>query len=86
MARDFGSGVTYDDLVGLTAMAVNRIHLPNEDLGTAIHKASQILIEMEFGHYLLLELWGDGHTVWQTGERGRVVVVSATGQLLFKQD
>jgi hypothetical protein len=81
MVRDLGSGLTYDDLVGLSALEINRLHLPNDDLGAAIHKASQILTDKEFGKYILMELWGDGHSVWQANEKGQVVVVTPTGQL-----
>ena len=81
MIQDLGSGLTFDDLVGLSALEIQRLGLPNEDLGAAVHRASQILIEKEFGTYFLMELWGDGHSVWQESEKGQVVVVNPTGQI-----
>ena len=85
MRHDFGTGMTFDDLVGISALEIERLHLPNENLGVAIHRASQILVEKEMGTFFLLELWGDGHSVWQESEDGRVVVISPTGQLSGKQ-
>jgi len=85
MIQDLGSGLTFDDLVGLTALEIQRLGLPNEDLGAAVHRASQILIEKEFGTYFLMELWGDGHSVWQESEKGQVVVVNPTGQISNQQ-
>ncbi len=79
MVQDLGSGLTFDDLVGLSALEIQRLGLPNEDLGAAVHRASQTLIEKEFGTYFLMELWGDGHSVWQESEKGQVVVVNPTG-------
>lgn len=81
MTHDLGSGLTFDDLVGLTALEIRRLRLPNENLGVAVHKASQILIEKEFGTYFLMELWGDGRSVWQESEKGQVVVITPTGQI-----
>jgi hypothetical protein len=85
MIQDLGSGLTFDDLVGLTALEIQRLGLPNEDLGATVHRASQILIEKEFGTYFLMELWGDGHSVWQESEKGQVVVVNPTGQISNQQ-
>ena len=86
MYHDLGSGLTFDDLVGLSALEIHRLELPNENLGIMIHRASQILLEKEFGTYYLMELWGDGHSVWQESEKGPVVVISPTGQISTRQD
>ena len=86
MTRDFGSGITFDDLIGLTALTIDGLQLPNDELGCAIKKASRIMVEKEFGRYHLMELWGDGHSVWQVGEEGQVVVAAPTGQLTFKSE
>lgn len=83
--RDFGSGITFDDLIGLSALEISRLILPNDDLGVTIQKASQLLLVNQLGTYLLMELWGDGHSVWQNGKGGRVAVVSPTGQLTIDQ-
>ena len=85
MIHDLGSGLTFDDLVGLTALEIKRLGLPNERLGVAVHKASQALIENEFGTYVLMELWGDGHSVWQEGEKGQVVVITPAGLISINQ-
>lgn len=85
MTHDLGSGLTFDDLAGLTALEIRSLGLPNENLTVAVHKASQILIEKEFGTYLLMELWGDGHSVWQESEKGQVVVITPTGQISINQ-
>ena len=86
MMRDFGSGLTFDDLIGLTALEISRLILPNDDLGMAIQKASQLLLVNQLGKYLLMELWGDGHSVWQTGKGGNVAIVSPTGQLTIDRE
>lgn len=83
--KDYGPGLTFDDLVGLTAFEIDRATLPNDNLSAVIQRASQKLIENELGRFVLMELWGDGHSVWQTSEDGDVVVVTPTGQLSIKQ-
>lgn len=86
MTRDFGSGLTYDELVGFYAFEIQGIALPNDAMGRAISKAVTILIEAGFGQYVLAELWGDGHSVWQTVDGKKIVVVGPTGQLSVTQD
>lgn len=83
---EFKSGFIYDDLIGMTARTIQGIRLPNEKLGIAIKKASQILTDKNFCEFRLVELWGDGHSVWQRGERGEVILVDPTGNLSYKAD
>ncbi len=84
MQRDFGPGLTIDDLIGLCAGDIRSIRLPNEAVYQHLEKAVQILIEQDLTDYVLMELWGDGHSAWQGPIKENVLLVRPTGQIVSR--
>ena len=86
MPRDYGSGMTIDELIGMTVLAIHGLDLPRESLYSAIRKAIRLLLGKGFEMLVLVELWSDGNSVWQDPDTEKVVVVTPDGQLNQSQD
>jgi len=86
MPRDYGSGMTIDELIGMTVLAIHGLDLPRESLYRAIRKAIRLLMGKGFEMLVLVELWSDGNSVWQDPDTEKVVVVTPDGQLNQSQD
>ncbi len=86
MPRDYGSGMTIDELIGMNVIAIHGLDLPRESLYKAINKATGLLMGEGFEMLVLVELWGDGNSVWQDPDTKKVVVVTPDGQLNQSQD
>lgn len=82
MPQDFGAGLTIDELIGFRAFDICTLRLPNEPVWHALVKAAKLISERGFEMYVLAELWGDGHSIWQEIEGEGVLVVTPTGQLI----
>ena len=85
MVRDFGAGLTADELVGMQAWHIARLNLPRGDVFRFAHEAAEILVRKGLDSYLLNELWADGHTVWTNPETEKPAVVTPGGQILQEQ-
>jgi len=81
MIKDFGSGMTIDELIGLCAWHIHALRLPPEPVFNSAGQAASVMIEAELESYILAELWGDGHSVWRHPKTNSPVVVTATGQI-----
>ena len=81
MVQDYGSGLTIDDLIGKRVTVILEVALPHSDLALALTRAARMLVENDDERAVLLEIWGDGHTVWQITGGERILVVSPTGQI-----
>jgi hypothetical protein len=79
---DFGSGLTVDELIGWPAAAIAVRKLPDGESFKTVGDSALILMEKGFGEYLLSELWGDGHCVWQHPDTGQTALVTPTGQVI----
>jgi hypothetical protein len=86
MVRDFGAGLTIDEMIGMRAGDINVLTLPNEKAFSQLKIAAAILCGQEYGGYLLMELWGSGETVWMGANQSEVVQVSPSGQIQSKGD
>jgi hypothetical protein len=84
MQRDFGPGMTIDDMIGLRSNDIRSIQLPNEAVYEYLDRAVQILTEQDLGDYVLMELWGDGHSVWQGPGEEDVLLIRPTGQVVTR--
>ncbi len=82
MIRDFGAGLTIDELVGMQAADIASFELPNEKCFTQLQSAANNLVCHDFEAYRLMELWGNGETVWMGADQTEVIIVSASGQIL----
>jgi hypothetical protein len=81
MTRDFGPGMTIDEIIGLSAWHINTLELPPEPIFESADRASSVMMEAGLDDYILTELWGDGHSVWRNMQSEKPVVVSSTGQI-----
>lgn len=85
MVRDFGSGLTIDELIGMAARDIRSLTLPNEKNFLQLKRAAKVLCERDLGRYRLMELWGGGESVWMGTEQSEVVQVLPSGQILPQQ-
>lgn len=82
MQRDYGSGLSIDDLIGLSAGRIKMLSLPNEALYQALQRTAGLLVDRGNGYFMLAELWGDGHSVWYGLDEDDVLQVTPTGQII----
>ena len=83
--RDFGSGLTVDELIGMTAWDIFHLRLPPGDAFQSASQAARAMIESDLKWYVLMELWEDGHSVWHPITKGGPVLVKPTGQVVHSQ-
>ncbi len=81
MIRDFGSGMTIDELVDMRAADIHSLRLPSEMAFKSAKKAAANMVEAGMNHHILQELWEDGHSVWRDPNTGKPVVMTPTGQI-----
>ena len=81
MERDFGSGLTVDELIGMTAYQIAHLTLPPGDVFKHTSQAANILEENALESCILVELWEDGHTVWLSAQSKHPVWVTPDGQV-----
>lgn len=85
MTQDFGPGLTIDELIGLCAWHIHALKLPPEPIFQSAERAAAVMINAGLENYVLVELWGDGHSVWRQIETKIPVVVTKTGQINHTQ-
>jgi hypothetical protein len=81
MYRDFGPGLTVDELIGMTAFHITRLDMPREKIFQDSLKAAKILVDNNFESSILLEIWEDGHTGWREVPCGRGLRVTPSGRI-----
>ena len=81
MSRDFGVGISVDELIGFSAWFIFHLALPDEAVFRTAMKAANMLIQADAGSHLLMELWEDGHTVWMSPTTKQPVVITPAGQI-----
>ncbi len=86
MVRDFGAGMTADELIGMTAWQLSRLSLPPGDAFALAQGAAHALVREDGYAYLLEELWADGHSVWRNPETRAPAVVTPNGQIILGND
>lgn len=82
MVRDFGAGLTVDELIGMPACHILNLELPPGETFRIASRAAGVMVAVDLDSYLLAELWEDGHTVWHNINQNKPVVVTPTGQLI----
>lgn len=85
IVRDFGAGLTIDELIGMSAWHIHALKLPPGDYFQLANRAAEIMVKAEFESCVLAELWGDGHSVWHNLVDNQPVVVTPTGQVIVSQ-
>ena len=81
MARDFGPGISVDELIGMPAWSIAHLKMPPGEIFQMALMAAKIMKNESFDSYLLVELWEDGHSVWAHPKSYQPVVVSSSGQI-----
>ena len=82
MVRDFGSGLTVDELIGMPAWHLDRLDLPPGVTFITVSDAARVMVEAGLESCVLAELWEDGHTVWHSIETHEPAMVTPSGQLI----
>ena len=82
MVRDFGAGLTIDELIGMQAGDIAALTMPNEKNFEQLKATASDLVIHDYEAYQLMELWGSGETVWMGVDQFDVIQVSPSGQIL----
>jgi hypothetical protein len=59
--------------------------LPSGEVFRIVKFATKILLDANLESFILVELWEDGHSVWQDYKKNVPVVVTPTGQIFRKK-
>lgn len=86
MVRDFGAGLTIDELIGMRAENIALLSLPNEEGFSHLKASAANLVRHDYQSYRLMELWERGETVWMGTDQFDVIQVSPSGQLNPQKD
>lgn len=81
MVQDFGPGMTVDELIGWTAEELNKLQLPTGDVYNLVIQSARYLVKKNFKFAVLMEIWGDGHTVWSINNKEQPLWVTPTGEI-----
>jgi hypothetical protein len=82
MFRDFGPGLTVDELIGLTAFHISHLKLPPEKIFQKVKTAAKEMVNASLESSVLTEIWEDGHTSWIDLDDKKPTVVTPGGQLI----
>jgi len=82
MIRDYGSGLSVDELIGLPAWHINQLELPPNEIFANAKRGAKLLIVINLESYVLIELWEDGHSVWHDINEENPLVITPTGQII----
>lgn len=74
MLRDYGAGFSIDDLIGLQAQNIVSLSLPNEEAFVRLKFAARTLCDRDQESAILMEVWGEGETVWMEAGGGSLLV------------
>lgn len=84
MTRDYGAGLSVDELIGLTAWHIDHLSLPPGLIFKKVITATRVMRENELDSHILVELWEDGHSVWKDDQDNQSVFVTSNGQVIRK--
>lgn len=79
--QDFGAGITVDDLIGLRAVDILRIRIPEGALWLSLRQAAARVVDAGYEDYVLTEVWGDGHSVWYALQGDDLIQMKPDGQI-----
>jgi hypothetical protein len=82
MYRDYGPGLTVDELIGMPAFHIDRLDLPPGEIFQKIKTAARRMILSDLESYVLAEIWEDGHTVWHSLKGDKPALVTPGGGLV----
>ncbi|MDY6847387.1 MAG: hypothetical protein SVP52_09670 [Chloroflexota bacterium] len=82
MVRDFGAGLTVDELIGMPAYHLNLLKLPPGEIFKKVKSAASKMIEVEMESFVLTEIWEDGRTVWTSLEDAKPALITPGGHII----
>ncbi len=82
MYRDFGPGLTVDELIGMPAFHIYNLKLPPGEIFQKINTAADKMIKADLESFVLAEIWEDGHTVWHSLTDDLPALITPGGHLL----
>jgi len=82
MYRDFGPGLTVDELIGMPAYYIYNMKLPPGEIFQKVKTAALEMIKANLESFILAEIWEDGHTVWNSLEDGKPALITPAGHLI----
>jgi len=82
MVRDFGPGLTVDELIGVPAFHLNLLQLPPGDVFDKVKSSARKMIEAGMESFVLSEIWEDGYTVWTSLKDEKPALITPGGQLI----
>lgn len=74
MFRDYGAGLSIDELIGMQAQDIASLSLPNEEAFERLKSAARTLCDHDQESCILMEVWGEGDTVWMSVGGGPLLV------------
>jgi hypothetical protein len=80
--RDFGPGLTVDELIGVPAFQLSRMRLPPGRIFSSVRTAAKKMVNANLESFVLLEIWEDGHTVWHSLKDESPAVITPGGHLI----
>jgi hypothetical protein len=83
--HDYGAGLTVDELIGMSVWHIAHLKLPSGEVFRIVKFATKILLDANLESFILVELWEDGHSVWQDYKKNVPLVVTPTGQIFRKK-
>lgn len=82
MYRDFGSGLTVDELIGMPAFHIDSLNLPPGEIFQKIKIAARKMMTANMESFVLAEIWEDGHTVWHGLKDKTPALITPGGHLI----
>lgn len=82
MYRDFGPGLTVDELIEMPAFHIYNLNLPPGEIFQKIKIAAGKMITANLESFVLAEIWEDGHTVWHSMEDEIPALITPGGHLI----
>ena len=82
MFRDFGSGLTVDELVGMPAWHISHLKLPPGEIFHKVRSAADVMLKANLDSYVLSEIWEDGHIVWASLRDDEPAVITPDERLI----
>lgn len=82
MVRDYGAGLTIDELIGMKAGDITSLALPKEKVFSQVKAAAMILVNHDYEGHRLMEIWGSGETIWMGADQYDVIQVLPSGRIM----
>ncbi|KUK94296.1 MAG: hypothetical protein XE06_0835 [Anaerolineaceae bacterium 46_22] len=86
MFRDYGPGLTVDELIGTPAFHLDHLQLPPGEVFDKVKSTARKMVESGMESFVLSEIWEDGYTVWTSLKDEKPALITPGGQLIRSID